>query len=131
MNTPSTGLPESIASAAQHASSLRGRAGRSAGRSLAKVLFDEFESKIRQGLLREGDKLPTESELVQGYDVSRTVVREALSKLQAAGLAGSYDLQRIEARIAGLEQSVSATLNILSQLLEAVRRDEPATDKTQ
>ena len=50
---------------------------------------------------------------------------------QAAGLAGSYDLQRIEARIAGLEQSVSATLNILSQLLEAVRRDEPATDKTQ
>ncbi|ROR39749.1 FadR/GntR family transcriptional regulator [Diaphorobacter sp. C33] len=86
MNTPSTGLPESIASVAQHASSLRGRAGRSAGRSLAKVLFDEFESKIRQGLLREGDKLPTESELVQGYDVSRTVVREALSKLQAAGM---------------------------------------------
>lgn len=50
---------------------------------------------------------------------------------QAAGLAGSYDLQRIEARLAGLEQSVSATLNILSQLLEAVRRDEPATDKTE
>lgn len=83
MNTSTTGLPES---AVLQASSLRGRAGRGAGRSLAKLLFEEFDSKIRQGLLREGDKMPTESELVQAYDVSRTVVREALSKLQAAGL---------------------------------------------
>mgnify|MGYP001191754880 CR=1 FL=1 len=50
---------------------------------------------------------------------------------QAAGLAGNYDLQRIEARLAGLEQSVSATLNVLAQLLQAVRRDAPVTDKTQ
>ncbi|MFU2485974.1 XrtA/PEP-CTERM system-associated ATPase [Thauera sp. WH-1] len=45
---------------------------------------------------------------------------------QAAEMAGSYDLQRIEARLAGLEQSVAATLNVLSQLLQAVRRDETA-----
>jgi GntR family transcriptional repressor for pyruvate dehydrogenase complex len=64
---------------------LRGKAGRG-GRSLANLLSEEFGQKIRQGLLREGDKLPTESELVQTYDVSRTVVREAISKLQAAGL---------------------------------------------
>ena len=50
---------------------------------------------------------------------------------QAAGLAGNYDLQRIEARLAGLEQSVSATLNVLAQLLQAVRRDAPETDKTE
>lgn len=50
---------------------------------------------------------------------------------QAAGLAGNYDLQRIEARLAGLEHSVSATLNVLSQLLQAVRRDAPATDKAE
>lgn len=55
-------------------------------RSLANLLAEEFEHKIRQGLLSEGDKLPTESELVRNYDVSRTVVREALSKLQASGL---------------------------------------------
>jgi len=64
---------------------LRGRVGRS-GRSLANLLSEEFENKIRQGLLREGEKLPTESELVRSFDVSRTVVREAISKLQAAGL---------------------------------------------
>ena len=50
---------------------------------------------------------------------------------QAASLAGNYDLQRIEARLAGLEQSVSATLNVLAQLLQAVRRDAPATDKAE
>lgn len=86
MNTPSTGLPESPSSTATPTPSLRGRAGRGGGRSLANLLSEEFENKIRQGLLREGDKLPTESELVRDYDVSRTVVREALSKLQAAGL---------------------------------------------
>ena len=49
----------------------------------------------------------------------------------AAGLADNYDLQRIEARLAGLEHSVSATLSVLSQLLQAVRRDTPATDKSE
>ncbi len=49
----------------------------------------------------------------------------------AAGLAGNYDLQRIEARLTGLEQSVSATLSVLAQLLQAVRRDAPETDKTE
>ena len=64
---------------------LRNKAGRG-NRNLADLLSEEFENKIRQGLLNEGDKLPTESELVRSYDVSRTVVREALSKLQAGGL---------------------------------------------
>ncbi len=50
---------------------------------------------------------------------------------RATSLAGNYDLQRIEARLAGLEQSVSATLQVLSQLLQAVRRDAPATDKSE
>ena len=86
MSAPSTGLPAPLASAVLPAASLRGKAGRGRGRSLANLLSEEFENKIRQGLLREGDKLPTESELVHSYDVSRTVVREALSKLQAAGL---------------------------------------------
>ena len=64
---------------------LRAKAGRG-NRNLANLLSEEFETKIKQGLLQEGDKFPTESELVRSYVVSRTVVREALSKLQAAGL---------------------------------------------
>ena len=86
MNAPSRELPEPTSSTALPPPSLRGKVSRS-GRSLANLLFEEFENKIRQGLLNEGDKLPTESELVRSYDVSRTVVREAISQLQAAGLA--------------------------------------------
>lgn len=41
---------------------------------------------IRGGALRPGDKLPTESALMAAQGVSRTVVREAISSLQAAGL---------------------------------------------
>jgi DNA-binding FadR family transcriptional regulator len=43
-------------------------------------------SQIRSQALKAGDKLPTESEIMQAWGVSRTVVREALSRLQAAGL---------------------------------------------
>ncbi|RMX08839.1 FadR family transcriptional regulator [Corticibacter populi] len=85
MKMPSTELPEARTAATPFTSSLRGKAGRN-GRSLANLLSEEFAHKIRQGLLSEGDQLPTESELVRSYDVSRTVVREAISKLQAAGL---------------------------------------------
>lgn len=86
MHRQPTGLPEFTAPTALAGSSPLGRVRRGRGRSLAILLYEEYESKIRQGLLRDGDKLPTESELVQDYDVSRTVVREAVSKLQAAGL---------------------------------------------
>lgn len=48
---------------------------------------------------------------------------------QVAGMAGGFDVQRLEARISGLEQSLSATLQVLNQLLLAVRRDE-TTDKS-
>lgn len=48
---------------------------------------------------------------------------------QVTGMAANFDMQRIEARIAGLEQSMSATLEVLSQLLQAVRRDDADGDK--
>lgn len=49
---------------------------------VAALLSEEIES----GRLTEGDKLPTEVELVKQLGVSRTVVREALSRLRNAGL---------------------------------------------
>jgi len=55
-------------------------------RNLAERLVGELTAEIRQGHLRPGDKLPTEAQVVDRFDVSRTVVREALSRLQASGL---------------------------------------------
>lgn len=55
-------------------------------RNLAHQLVEGMTARIKCGQLKAGDKLPTESELVAAYGVSRTVVREAISHLQAAGL---------------------------------------------
>ena len=55
-------------------------------RGLAHALVEEFARRIQAGELKPGDKLPTESEIVREQGVSRTVVREAISKLQASGL---------------------------------------------
>ncbi len=55
-------------------------------RTLALELVEAFGDRIREGRIAPGDKLPTEAEIMAEFGVSRTVVREALSKLQAAGL---------------------------------------------
>jgi GntR family transcriptional repressor for pyruvate dehydrogenase complex len=55
-------------------------------RTLALELVDSLGDRIRAGQLQVGDKLPTEAAIMGEFEVSRTVVREAISKLQAAGL---------------------------------------------
>lgn len=55
-------------------------------RSLALELVSSLGERIRDGRLKVGDKMPTEAAIMAEFDVSRTVVREALSKLQASGL---------------------------------------------
>lgn len=56
-------------------------------------------------------------------DPRRLQVPGALAD-RVTGMAANFDVQRIEARIAGLEQSMAATLDVLNQLLQAVRRDD-------
>ena len=55
-------------------------------RNLAMRVVDALADRIRDGSLACGDKLATESALMAEFGVSRTVIREALSKLQAAAL---------------------------------------------
>ena len=45
-----------------------------------------LQSAIERGDLAPGDALPTEAEMVRQYGVSRTVVREAVSRLKSTGL---------------------------------------------
>lgn len=58
-------------------------------RSLALALVETMQARIREGQLAPGDKLPTEGQVMDEFGVSRTVVREALSKLQASGLVAT------------------------------------------
>lgn len=55
-------------------------------RSLTLDIVDKLSEHIRGGQLPAGHKLPTEAAIMEQFGVSRTVVREAISHLQAAGL---------------------------------------------
>ena len=59
---------------------------RQRARPLAHQLVEAIGDRIRDGRVAPGDKLPTEAAIMGEFSVSRTVVREALSKLQASGL---------------------------------------------
>jgi len=63
-----------------------GTDGRRRPRTLAHELVEALGDRIRDGRLATGDKLSTEAALMAEFGVSRTVVREAISKLQASGL---------------------------------------------
>lgn len=55
-------------------------------RGLVGEIVENLAARIREGQLQPGEKLPTEAEIMARFDVSRTVVRESLSRLQASGL---------------------------------------------
>jgi GntR family transcriptional repressor for pyruvate dehydrogenase complex len=59
------------------------------GAYLSDQVADVMAAKIRAGRLVAGDKLPTEATLVDQFSVSRTVVREAMSRLKSLGLVES------------------------------------------
>ena len=59
------------------------------GANLSDRVADALGAEIRAGRLAAGDKLPTEAALVEQYSVSRTVVREAVSRLKSLGLVDS------------------------------------------
>ncbi|WP_323100482.1 FadR/GntR family transcriptional regulator [Intrasporangium sp. YIM S08009] len=67
-----------------------GKLDRDTGRSLAHELVERLKERILAGQMEPGQKLPTEAAFVDEFGVSRTVVREAISRLQAAGLVETF-----------------------------------------
>lgn len=55
-------------------------------KSLSTIVFEGLLNKIRSGKLGPGAQLPTEAELCDSFEVSRTVVREAIARLRSEGL---------------------------------------------
>lgn len=56
---------------------------------LSDQFYGQIVERIVSGVLKEGDKLPSENELSRAYSVSRPVVREALMRLKADGLVST------------------------------------------
>ena len=59
------------------------------GAYLSEQVADALAADIRTGRLAAGDKLPAQAALVDQFLVSRTVVREAVSRLKSLGLVDS------------------------------------------
>jgi GntR family transcriptional repressor for pyruvate dehydrogenase complex len=55
-------------------------------RNLTADLAADLRTRIVDGVIQPGDKLPSENTLIGEFGVSRTVVRAALTRLQAEGL---------------------------------------------
>lgn len=85
--------------------------------NLAHDLVNALTQQILRGDLSAGQKLPPEIAIVSEHGVSRTVVREALSKLQAAGLVET----RHGVGTFVLEQPVSSGLRLNVDTLTNVR----------
>jgi DNA-binding FadR family transcriptional regulator len=91
-------------------------------RSLAETAVAEMTARIRNGVYRPGDKLPTEPQFMAELGVSRTVIREAVSRLQAAGLVetkhgiGTFVLNG--APTAGLDIGNVVTIRDVMAMLE-------------
>ncbi|WP_286161215.1 FadR/GntR family transcriptional regulator [Arthrobacter sp. MYb213] len=66
--------------------------------NLTTSLVEHLRERIGSGDIAAGEKLPSENSLIEQHGVSRTVVREAITRLQAEGLvhtrrgAGSFAL---------------------------------------
>jgi GntR family transcriptional regulator, transcriptional repressor for pyruvate dehydrogenase complex len=58
--------------------------------TLAQRVVAGLKDKILAGDLPPGHKLPSEAELIDDYGVSRTVVREAVTRLRAEGLVETF-----------------------------------------
>ena len=88
--------------------------------NLAHDLVAKLTQSILLGQMQPGDKLPSENSIVQEHGVSRTVVREAISKLQASGYVetlhgiGTFVLEREMQQ--GLRLNVDTALGVRSIL---------------
>lgn len=58
--------------------------------TLSQTVVGGLKARILEGSLAPGTKLPSENELIEEYGVSRTVVREAVTRLRAEGLVETF-----------------------------------------
>ena len=93
-------------------------------RNLAQGVVAYIAEGIRSGTVKPGDKLPTESEIMRLMGVSRTVVREAISHMQAAGMVetrhgiGTFVLQPAPSQTLGIDPSTVVTMRDVLAILE-------------
>jgi DNA-binding FadR family transcriptional regulator len=111
--------------------------GRESARSVREWILSTLGKRILSGFYSEDSTLPTEAELCVEFEVSRTVMREAVKMLTAKGLVVSRQRAGTRVRVAShwnrLDADVLAWMgeldpdpNFVRGLIEARQAIEPA-----
>ncbi|QRX82469.1 FadR/GntR family transcriptional regulator [Glaciimonas sp. PAMC28666] len=93
-------------------------------RNLAQGVVAYINDNICDGSINPGEKLPTESEIMRILGVSRTVVREAISHMQASGLVetrhgiGTFVLEPQQVQHLGIDPKTVITMRDVLSILE-------------
>ncbi|MCO4319258.1 FCD domain-containing protein [Phyllobacterium sp. 21LDTY02-6] len=91
---------------------------------LCETVVAAIREQLRTGIIQPGQKLPTEGQLTGVFGVSRTVVREALAQLAAAGLveprqgAGVFATEQISTVLGALASEMGTKDSIALNVLE-------------
>lgn len=84
---------------------------------LGDFVSDELARMIMAGEIAEGERLPTERDLMRHFGVSRTAVREAIESLSHRGLANRKFGHRPVARKPNYEVALDRLGNFISHLV--------------
>jgi GntR family transcriptional repressor for pyruvate dehydrogenase complex len=90
------------------------------GVSLVDTVVEQVQHLIADGHLESGDRLPKEDELVTQLGVSRTVLREALGRLEATGLV---TIQRGRGMFVAEPDGVASCARLLRNAMALTGRD--------
>ena len=92
---------------------------------ISEQVFEQIKQMLIEGEWTQGQKIPSENELAQGFGVSRVTVRQALQKLTVLGLIetrlgeGSFVCElRPGVQVNGMIPTAYLGENSLSQVLE-------------
>ncbi len=105
-------------------------------RSVKKTrIYEDIVSQIREliadGRLKSGDRLPSERELSEMFQVSRASVREAIRALESMGLIeirsgeGTYIASSVETLLSPLASAILQQKDVLLEIFEARKIVEP------
>ena len=82
-------------------------------RRLATAVIDGLVDRLASGALTAGEALPTEPVLCESFDVSRTVVREAVKALEAMGMVSVQQGQGTTVRSLAEWDLTNPTLSLI------------------
>ena len=88
--------------------------------SLVDAVLEQLHTYIRDGKFVPGDRLPTEPELTANLGVSRTVLREAIGRLETIGL---LEVRRGLGMFVGSGSSLSSSAQLMRSALTMAPRE--------